>query len=226
MIVYIDMDDTLVEYTKAHAEAREAVPAQPFPQSQLGFFANLALKPEAFKSYRHLVNCGITVKFLTAPSVYNPLSYMEKRISIEKHFGFEACYDLIICHDKSLLRGDVLVDDKTNSHKQSEFQGELIHFGSEQYKDWPSVVTRILALHKELAIKNAPGIPSNIEPRDPWLALWCHHKGYDFETFRDCDNGSDLSDDALDRIWALVDEIHCYGTHAFREKYKAFTLFP
>ena len=47
--------------------------------------------------------------FLTAPSIKNPMSYAEKRVWIETNsFPPER---LIICPDKSLLKGDYLIDD-------------------------------------------------------------------------------------------------------------------
>ena len=135
-IVYIDMDDTLFDYMGAHQKALRERPAQPFPQSQLGFFLNLEPLAGAVAAYSDLAGMGYKPMFLTAPSVYNPLSYMEKRACIEKHFGFDACYNLILAYDKSLLKGYALVDDKENSNKQNEFDGKFIHFGSEKFPNW------------------------------------------------------------------------------------------
>ena len=46
---------------------------------------------------------------------------------------------LIISHHKDLCQGDYLIDDR-GKNGTSEFAGEWIHFGSEQFPDWESVL--------------------------------------------------------------------------------------
>ena len=77
---------------------------------------------------------------LTAPSVHNPLCYTEKRVWVEQHLGMSMVNRLIISPDKSLLRGDYLIDDHASGSGQEEFQGELIHFGSEEFPGWQQVL--------------------------------------------------------------------------------------
>jgi 5'-nucleotidase len=45
----------------------------------------------------------------------------------------------ILCTDKSLLKGDYLIDDQTN-HGQKDFEGELIHFATKEFPNWNSVL--------------------------------------------------------------------------------------
>ena len=59
-----------------------------------------------------------------------------------------------------------------------------------------------------------------------WLAMWKHHKGYDCSKFRDCDYGSDLTEEQHDEVFDLCDELDAIGSVAFREKYGRFKLFP
>ena len=138
--IFIDMDYTLVDFTSGFHRARERNPGQPWPQSQYGFFANLEPLPDAVWAWKRLQELGHVTYILTAPSILNPMCYAEKRVSVEKIFGFEACHNLIICEDKSLLHGDVLIDDKTDSHKQDLFRGTFIHFGSQKFPDWRTTV--------------------------------------------------------------------------------------
>lgn len=138
-ILYIDLDGVIFNFQKAHQEALEENPRQPYPQSQLGFFLNLEPIKNALYAFERLDE-KFDVYFLTAPSTKNPLCYTEKRLSIEKHFGFEACKKLIICENKSLLKGKYLIDDRTDTHKQNEFEGILIQFGGEEFPDWISVL--------------------------------------------------------------------------------------
>lgn len=141
MKINIDMDNTLLDFKSPYDRARSLHPEQPYPQSQYGFFANLELLPLADLAYKYFTQWrDHEVYFLSAPSVHNPMCYTEKRISIEKHFGFDACENLILACDKSLIRGDMLIDDRVDSNKQNEFQGELVHFGSDKFPDWAQVL--------------------------------------------------------------------------------------
>lgn len=136
--LHIDMDDTLLDYKGAYTRALKQTPDQMYPQAQYGFFLNLEPLPDAIETVKFLQSC-FEVFFLTAPSVKNPWSYTEKRLSIEKHFGIDACDNLIIARDKSLLMGDFLIDNEKYKNKQFLFGGTFIHFGSDQFKDWRAV---------------------------------------------------------------------------------------
>ncbi len=50
---------------------------------------------------------------------------------------------LILSHNKGLLKGDFLIDDRT-VNGVSEFEGEHIHFGSENFPNWESVIKYML----------------------------------------------------------------------------------
>ncbi len=126
------MDDTLCDFRGAFN--RSKTPELIYPQSKYGFF--LGLKPingavDAFiKLSKHH-----DVYILTRPSIKNPLCYTEKRIWVENHLGMEACERLIITPNKSLNKGDYLIDDV-----KWEFEGKQLLFGSEQYPDWESIL--------------------------------------------------------------------------------------
>ncbi len=47
---------------------------------------------------------------------------------------------IIISSNKSLLIGDYLIDDYNCGKGQESFGGELIHFGSEQFRNWKDVL--------------------------------------------------------------------------------------
>ena len=109
----------------------------PFPQSQYGFFAKLKPMPDAIESVQTILNTDhFDLYFLTAPTIRNPFSYTEKRVWIEAYFGLPAVNKLIICSNKGLLKGDLLIDDHTNGRGQECFEGRLIHFGSPDFPNW------------------------------------------------------------------------------------------
>ena len=141
MLVYIDMDDVLCYFESEKDKQRKSNPGVEFPQSQLGFFENLPPIQGAIDSVKHMI---LSDKFdpyiLTAPSVLNTHCYSEKRLWVEKYFGLGFVEKLIICSNKGLLKGDVLIDDYLSGRGQENFHGELIHFGSDNYPGWPEVM--------------------------------------------------------------------------------------
>lgn len=64
---------------------------------------------------------------------------MEKRIWIERYFDYKFTEKLIICSNKGLLKGDILIDDHIEGRGQESFEGELFHFGSPILPDWKSI---------------------------------------------------------------------------------------
>ena len=135
--IYVDMDDTLAKYQQAHTLAKNNTEMN-FPQSMPNFFFNLepiegAIEGVLFLSEKY------DIHFLTAPSYMNPLSYTEKRLWIEKYFGLEWCKRLILAYDKSLLKGDYLIDDSIGKG-QLDFEGELIQIGTEKFPNWVSII--------------------------------------------------------------------------------------
>lgn len=142
-ILYIDMDDVLCNYTSAFQIIKAKQPDVEFPQSVPGFFENLKPMDNAVNSFLDLAS-RFDVHILSAPSVFNPLCYTEKRIWVEKYLGFEFTHNLILATNKGLLKGDYLIDDYIAGRGQENFEGELLHFGSEQYPDWNSITSYLL----------------------------------------------------------------------------------
>ncbi|MDO6680230.1 hypothetical protein [Shewanella sp. 4_MG-2023] len=140
-IVYIDMDDTLCDYKSAFEQARRLRPDIEYPQSQPSFFISLSPLPNAIDAMQcFLADERYDPYILTAPSVKNPLCYTEKRLWVEEHLGFAYAERLIISPIKGLLVGDYLIDDYVEGKGQESFQGELIHFSGERFKDWNAVM--------------------------------------------------------------------------------------
>lgn len=133
-IVYVDMDRVICDYDAQHQKFSKMYPHIKYPQSLLGFFNTMDALPDAIESVKELAS-RYDLYFLTRPSVMNPMSYTEKRIYIENNFGIDMCEKLILCPNKGLLRGDMLIDDHIH-----DFQGINILFGSPNFKDWKSVL--------------------------------------------------------------------------------------
>lgn len=136
-IIYVDMDDTLCDYRSSFELSKQQFPTIEFPQSTLGFFSELAPLPYAIETFHWLSNqIEFVVFILSAPSVFNAHSYIEKRLWVEKHLGFEAVSRLIISPNKGLNKGHYLIDDAAQGRGQEFFDGEFVHFGVAPFKNW------------------------------------------------------------------------------------------
>lgn len=109
-----------------------------------GIYRDLPPMKGAVEAVSELRKSGLYDMFVaTTNSWGNPYGATDKRFCIEKHFGDTFYKRLVITHNKNLLIGDYLVDDRTKNGA-GEFSGEHIHFGSETYPDWDSVLNKLL----------------------------------------------------------------------------------
>lgn len=148
-IVYIDMDNTLVDFPSAfphvdpallekHAEHKDDIP---------GIFALMQPMPGAIEAVHELAPLFDIYVLSTAPWA-NPSAWHDKVVWIQKYFGAEKGGPLwkrvILSHHKHLNRGDFLVDDRIDHNGVDRFHehgGEVIHFGENgTHKTWPEVV--------------------------------------------------------------------------------------
>lgn len=140
--IYIDMDGVLADFKSASDRDKIEFPEQKYPQSQIGFFLNLKPIEYSLESFVELEKY-FNVWILTRPSVQNPLCYTEKALWVKNHLGIDVQRRTIMATDKSLLKGDYLIDDDTK-HGQTEFEGEHIHFGNTPFENWQKVVKYLM----------------------------------------------------------------------------------
>lgn len=151
------MDDVLCQYTKQWNIDKKTHGIE-YPQSLDSFFQYLEPIEGAIDAVKHLKE-EYDVWILTAPSVYNPLSYTEKRLWIENHLGFDMCEKLILCPNKGLIAGHnvvdledddhemithILIDDNISGKGQEGFTGYLIQFGSTDFPNWKIILDNLL----------------------------------------------------------------------------------
>ena len=94
--------------------------------------------PNAIESVNELKK-EFDVWILTRPSFNNINCYSEKAQWVLDNLGYDMLEKTILCGDKSLVKGDYLIDDQGNAG-QENFEGEWIKFGSEKFKDWLTVM--------------------------------------------------------------------------------------
>lgn len=136
-ILYVDLDGVMADYD-AHTHVTE------FERKAKGFFENLDPIDGAISSFISLCTSEkYDVYFLSTAPWSNTHSLSEKRIWVEKHLGEYAFKRLILSHNKGLLKGHFLIDDRIANGVES-FEGEHIHFGSEKFPNWESVLNYLL----------------------------------------------------------------------------------
>ena len=138
--IYVDMDDTLCDFTGPFKSGEYKLK---YPQSKVGFFLDLQPLEGAIEGMKILMT-KYDVWILTRPSIKNIHCYTEKAEWIKKYFGEDFLDKLILCPNKSLVKGDFLIDDD-NRHGQPEFEGEHIHFSKdERFMNWSQVVDYLM----------------------------------------------------------------------------------
>lgn len=148
-ILYIDMDNTLVDFRSRLAGIAEelqlayATNADEIP----GLFALMPPMPGAIEAFRTLSEAFDIYILSTAPW-NNPSAWQHKVEWVHLHLGKEegspAYKRLILSHHKNLNIGDFLVDDRPLHRGVDKFAGEVVVFGEEPHKDWPAVTKYLL----------------------------------------------------------------------------------
>lgn len=139
-ILYVDMDNVLVDFPSAfsrvspelltkHEKDKDEIP---------GIFSLMDPMPGGIEAFNELSMLFDTYILSTSPWE-NDSAWTDKLKWVKKHLGKSAYKRLILSHHKNLNIGDFLIDDRTKNGAD-KFQGEHIHFGTEKFPDWKSVV--------------------------------------------------------------------------------------
>ena len=138
--LYVDMDNVLVDFQSGLTAVPAATLAEYAGHEDdiPGIFAKMVPVTGAIESFKELTTLFETYILSTAPWK-NPTAWSDKLLWVQKHLDEVAYKRLILTHHKDLNRGDYLIDDRTK-HGADRFQGKHIHFGSEEFPDWPAVM--------------------------------------------------------------------------------------
>jgi 5'-nucleotidase len=144
-ILYIDMDNVLVDFASAipripsrylmsHKDNMDEVP---------GIFSYMDPIPGAINSFNELAELFDTYILSTSPWE-NRTAWSDKLDWVKKHLGDKAYKRLILSHHKHLNIGDFLIDDRPNNGAK-DFKGEWIPFNPKddpnpRFPDWNSVM--------------------------------------------------------------------------------------
>jgi 5'(3')-deoxyribonucleotidase len=145
-ILFIDLDGVIANFvsTMNSHPLREIPPYDEHPDTIPNIFRSLNPIDGAISSVNKLLNSKkYEVYFLSTAPWNNPSAWTDKRLWVEDHFGDKVNRRLILTHRKDLLNGDILIDDRPNNGAK-DFNGHWIHFGSEKFPDWTSVINFLL----------------------------------------------------------------------------------
>ena len=143
-ILYFDMDNVLVNFQSGLDQLSEET-LQKY-EGQLdnvpGLFSLMHPLEGAIEAYMTLSNRYDSYILSTAPWG-NISAWSDKSVWVQKHLGDAAKKRLILSHNKHLNMGDYLIDDRT-ANGAGQFTGEHIHFGTDKFPDWSSVLKYLL----------------------------------------------------------------------------------
>ena len=138
MLILLDMDGVLADFEHAFLAAwrerhpdiapveyedrqsfyiQQDYPAELRPRVEAiytapGFIRHLPPVPGAIEAVNDLMAMGLEVRFCSSPLRQYDHCVLEKYQWIEAHFGRAATERLILTRDKTLVQGDLLIDDR------------------------------------------------------------------------------------------------------------------
>lgn len=148
-VLYIDMDNTLVDFRSAfdRVDAATLATYKGNEDDIPGIFALMDPMPGAIDAVHALAEHYDVYVLSTAPWA-NPSAWSDKLTWIQRHFGSgddSVLYKrLILSHHKNLNHGAILIDDRPNHRGADRFQGAVLPFGRAECPDWATVAAHLI----------------------------------------------------------------------------------
>ena len=139
-IVYVDMDGVLVDFQSGInlLSDKELVLFQNNFDEVPGIFSRMKPIDGALEAFEKL-NKHFDVYILSTAPWENPTALNDKLAWIKQNIGDLAKKRVIFSHNKHLNMGDYLIDDRL-ANGAGDFKGTLIHFGTDEFPNWTSVL--------------------------------------------------------------------------------------
>lgn len=161
-ILHIDMDGVTCEFMteiinkfpsicETDDKTRESI-IDYFLEVNPRYFGTLEPIPGAIDAI-HYLSDYFEIYFLTTPARNCAHSYMDKKLWLDQHiFDHKKISDkkLIMTHNKGLLMGDYLIDDRI-ANGVAEFQGKHLHFGEDKdFPTWKDIIDFLILDNPEI----------------------------------------------------------------------------
>ena len=142
--LYFDMDGVIVAFDSAlKLQSEETLKEYEGREDEIpGLFGQMQPMPGALEAVRKL-NERYDCYILSTAPWGNPSAWSDKVIWITRYLDDVFHKKMVITHCKHLCKGDILIDDR-DKHGVRDFEGEWIHFGSERFPDWDSVLDYLI----------------------------------------------------------------------------------
>lgn len=143
--LYFDMDGVIVDFDSAlKLQSEETLKEYEGREDEIpGLFGRMQPMSGAIEAVRKLNEIYDCYILSTAPWG-NPSAWSDKVIWITRYLDDVFHKKMVITHCKHLCKGDILIDDR-DKHGVRDFEGEWIHFGSERFPDWDSVLDYLIS---------------------------------------------------------------------------------
>lgn len=155
-ILLIDMDGVIVDFRQHMMETLEKFPELKEKYKDEwdhipGIFRNPKPVKGAIEAIQKLYESGKYDMYIATSAPWgNPESSTDKRYWIERYFGKLFYKKMFITHNKGLLIGDYLIDDRLKNGA-AEFKGELLPFGynhvtdeMNKFETWDDILNYLL----------------------------------------------------------------------------------
>lgn len=173
MVIFVDMDEVIADTFGAHIELynrdfNDQLTAamcegsevwQNVPAERQASVRKHARVPGFFRNLRPIANSQKVLKklsqksdlYIASAAMQFPNSLEEKSEWLDEHFPFIHWKKRILCGDKHILKGDVLIDDR--SYNLENFEGRTLLFtsphnintnGFERVNSWTEVSEKLL----------------------------------------------------------------------------------
>lgn len=110
------------EYFRPYEEREHFYMSQDWPEElrpklaciyeEAGFYRRLPLVSGSVEAIREMLSLGHTISICTAPLEANPTCMNDKFAWLIEHFGADIARLMVVATDKTLVRGDLLIDDR------------------------------------------------------------------------------------------------------------------
>ena len=162
-VLYVDMDNLLVDFKSGIDKlSKEEIKKYENRYDEVpNIFSTMLPLKGAINAYEVLSEVYDTYILSTAPWE-NASAWHDKVQWVKKYLSNNAHKRLILTHHKNLNKGNYLIDDRLKNGAD-KFVGKHIHFGTEKFPNWESILdffkkefntyARILSMRKTIAEK-------------------------------------------------------------------------